>query len=68
MHSLIDLIRSPDPAIRNQSLEARCRGASVDALLASTLPGSFAFQQLETEGRLLEAEADGARLARAALA
>ncbi|HKX63451.1 MAG TPA: UTP--glucose-1-phosphate uridylyltransferase, partial [Verrucomicrobiae bacterium] len=35
MHSLIDLIRSPDPAIRNQSLEARCRGASVDALLAT---------------------------------
>jgi hypothetical protein len=35
MQSLIELIRSPDPAVRNQSLDGRCRGASVDTLLAT---------------------------------
>lgn len=33
--SLIDLITSPDPAIRNQSLDAWCRHATTDRLLAA---------------------------------
>ena len=32
--SLLDLITSPDPAVRDQSLDAWCRGASADDLLA----------------------------------
>lgn len=35
MPTLVDLITSPDPAIRNQSLDARLAGASVEALLAA---------------------------------
>ena len=32
---LIEIITSADPALRNQSLEARCRGASVEELVAA---------------------------------